>query len=151
VAIVMFVDNVLRGPNNSPIYQGLAMYRLFNDNNRVVLLCENRETTNRWLLTHRINKLDDLIDQSVSGRGTDKRIQQVEHCRSLGKVDFVVTGDTDIAKELLEHGIDSMLFLHPQYIRPEFRPDGRQGVKMWKEIEDEVNKQIELYKEDPRT
>jgi hypothetical protein len=148
----MFVDNVLRGAGNAPIYQGLALYRLLNDTNRVVLLCERKEEANRWLLTHRINKLDDLIDQTVIGRGEDKRLQQVEYCRSQGKVDFVVTGDIDLGKDLLEHGIDTFLFLHPMYIRPEFRPDGREGgPKHWKAIEEEVDRQLELYKEDPRT
>ena len=63
----MFVDGVLRSESGSPIYQGLALYRMFNEDVRVILLTDEREKTNRWLLEHKINKFDDLIDRNVPG------------------------------------------------------------------------------------
>ena len=150
MAIVMFVDGVLRSETGSPIYQGLALYRMFNEDVRVILLTDEREKTHRWLLEHKINKFDDLIDQNVPGVIDDPDFEQVKYCRSQGKVELVVTGDTDLAKKMLEIGLDTLLFLHPSYLRPEFRPDGRQGMKSWAAIEEEMDKQIEMMKEDPR-
>lgn len=146
----MFVDGVLRSETGSPIYQGLALYRMFNEDVRVVLLCDERAKTNRWLLEHKINKLDDLIDRDVPGVLDDPDLEQVKYCRSQGKVELVVTADIDLAKKLLEIGLDTLLFLHPTYLRPEFRPDGRQGMKKWASIEEEIDKQLEMLKEDPR-
>jgi len=146
----MFVDGVLRSETGSPIYQGLALYRMFNEDVRVVLLCDDYAKTNRWLLEHKINKMDDLIDYSVPGVLNDPEFEQVKYCRSQGKVEVIVTADTDLAKKLLEIGLDTLLFLHPSYLRPEFRPDGRQGVKSWKSIEAEIDKQLEMIREDPR-
>lgn len=146
----MFVDGVLRSETGSPIYQGLALYRMFNEDVRVVLLCDDYAKTNRWLLEHKINKMDDLIDHNVPGVLDDPEFEQVKYCRSQGKVEVIVTADTDLAKKLLEIGLDTLLFLHPSYLRPEFRPDGRQGVKSWKSIEDEIDKQLEMIREDPR-
>jgi len=150
LSIVMFVDGVLRSQTGSPIYQGLALYRMFNEDVRVVLLCDDYAKTNRWLLEHKINKMDDLIDYSVPGVLNDPELEQVKYCRSQGKVELIVTADTDLAKRLLEIGLDTLLFLHPSYLRPEFRPDGRQGMKSWAAIEEEIDKQIEMMKEDPR-
>ena len=146
----MFVDGVLRSESGSPIYQGLALYRMFNDDVRVILLTDEREKTNRWLLEHKINKFDDLIDRNVPGVLEDPDIEQVKYVRSQGKVELVVTSDTELAKKLLEIGLDTLLFLHPTYLRPEFRPDGRQGIRSWAAIEEEIDKQIEMIKEDPR-
>jgi len=150
LAIVMFVDDVLRSDTGSPIYQGLALYKMFNEDVRVILLCDDKARTNRWLLEHKINKFDDLVDLNVPGVLDDPDIEQVKYVRSQGKVELVVTGNTDLAKKLLEIGLDTLLFLHPTYLRPEFRPDGRQGMKSWAAIEDELDKQIEMIKEDPR-
>jgi len=146
----MFVDDVLRSSTGSPIYQGLALYRMFNEDVRVVLLTDDRDKTHRWLLEHRINTFDDLVDRNVPGVLDDPDLEQVKYCRSQGKVELVVTGNVELAKRLLEIGLDTLLFLHPTYLRPEFRPDGRQGVKAWADIENEIDKQIEMIKEDPR-
>ena len=150
MAIVMFVDDVLRSSTGSPIYQGLALYRMFNEDVRVVLLTDDRDKTHRWLLEHRINTFDDLVDRNVPGILNDPDLEQVKYCRSQGKVELVVTGNVELAKRLLEIGLDTLLFLHPTYLRPEFRPDGRQGMKAWADIEEEIDKQIEMIKEDPR-
>ena len=146
----MFVDDVLRSSTGSPIYQGLALYRMFNEDVRVVLLTDDRDKTHRWLLEHRINTFDDLVDRNVPGILNDPDLEQVKYCRSQGKVELVVTGNVELAKRLLEIGLDTLLFLHPTYLRPEFRPDGRQGMKAWADIEEEIDKQIEMIKEDPR-
>ena len=146
----MFVDGVLRSESGIPIYQGLALYRMFNEDVRVILLTDEREKTNRWLLEHKINKFDDLIDRNVPGVLEDPDIEQVKYVRSQGKVELVVTSDTELAKKLLEIGLDTLLFLHPTYLRPEFRPDGRQGIRSWAAIEEEIDKQIEMIREDPR-
>ena len=150
MAIVMFVDGVLRHNSNSPIYAGMALYRMFSEDMRVVLLSEDKEKTHRWLLEHKVNTYDDLVDNTAPGILENPELEQVKYCRSQGKVELVVTANVELAKDLLEQGIDTLLFLHPNYLRPEFRPDGRQGVRSWKAIEEEMDKQMEMLKEDPR-
>lgn len=150
MAVVMFVDGVMRSDTGSPIYQGLALYRMFNEDVRVILLTDDRDKTHRWLLEHKINKIDDLIDRNVPGVIDDPELEQVKYCRSQGKVDVVVTADTDLAAKLLKEGLDTLMFLHPTYLRPEFRPDGRQGQKSWSAITAEMDRQIEMIKDDPR-
>ena len=150
MSVAIFVDGVLRGDGNVPIYQGLALYRMFNEDIRVVLLCEDKTLVHRWLLEHKINKLDDIMDYTVPGILNDPDFDLVKYVRSQGKLDLVITADIELSKKLLEIGMDTLMFLHPSYLRPEFRPDSRQGVRSWSEIEAESEKQIEMRREDPR-
>lgn len=150
MAIVMFVDGVLRTDSGAPIYQGLALYKMFNEDMRVVLLCEDKPKTDRWLLQHKIVTLDDLVGRDVPGVLNDPEFEQVKYLRSQGPVDIVITSNIDLSKKLLEEGIDSLLFLHPSYFKAEYRPDAPTGKRRWAEIEGEIDRQIEMLKEDPR-
>lgn len=150
MAIVMFVDGVLRTESGAPIYQGLALYKMFNEDMRVVLLCEDKPKTDRWLLQHKIVTLDDLVGRDVPGVLDDPEFEQIKYLRSQGPIDVVITSNIDLSKKLLEEGIDSLLFLHPSYFKAEYRPDAPTGKRKWAEIEDEIDRQIEMLKEDPR-
>lgn len=151
MAILITLDDVLR-IKKKPIVSGVALYRCLNEFHRVFILCEDKAEAENWLVSNKISKVDNLIDkeyvQKEYGRSLLKR--QVDYARSQGKVDFVVTSDTELAKDLLEEGIETLLFLHPQYIRPEFRPDMGQGVRRWADIQAEIDKQNEMYFEDKR-
>lgn len=151
MTIVMFIDGVLRSHTGTPIYQGLALYRLFNDNNQVILLGTHKGKDDRWLKEHKINKLDDLIDYTIPGM-TDEfpEWRQIEHLRGKGPVDLVITSDPKVVHKLLQVGMTSLMFLQPAYIKEEFRPDSRGGVKVWQDIDAEITKQIENLFEDPR-
>lgn len=150
MAIVMFVDGVLRTESGAPIYQGLALYKMFNEDMRVVLLCDDKPKTDRWLLQHKIVTLDDLVGRDVPGVLDDPEFEQIKYLRSQGPIDVVITSNIDLSKKLLEEGIDSLLFLHPSYFKAEYRPDAPTGKRKWAEIEGEIDRQIEMLKEDPR-
>jgi len=150
VVILMFLDGVLRTNTGSPIYQGLAIYRLFSESNRVVILCKDKEKDDIWLREHKINKLDDLIDHNIPSMTDFPEYRQVEYCRGQGAIELVVTSNPELAKKLLEVGITTLMFLQPAYLEEKFRPDGRQGIRSWKDIKDEIVKQQDSILEDPR-
>ena len=150
MSVIMFVDGVLRSHTGAPIYQGLAIYRLFNDGNRVVLLCNDRAKDDRWLKEHKINKLDDLIDKSIPLLTDFPEYRQVEYCRGKGTIDLVITSDPELAKRLIEVGITTMVFMQPSYIQERFRPDSSEGRRTWGAISDEIKKQQDTLLEDPR-
>ena len=54
------------------------------------------------------------------------------------------------AKELLERGFRTLLLLDPEYIDPASRPDNKNGRKSWDDIQAEIDKQQEMFAEDPR-
>jgi hypothetical protein len=148
MSVLVFLDGVLRKDIGSPIVQGVALFRSLQEKRRTVILCKEKSEVEIWLRQNNIIKVDDVVSHEDAKSTTD--VDLVEYCRSRGYVDTVVTADPDVAKELLERGITSLLFLSAKYIRPEFRPDGRKGVKSWEALQHEVDRQEELYREDPR-
>lgn len=150
MTFLMFLDGVLRSHTGTPIYQGLGLYRLLAENNRVLLLCEDKEKDDVWLRQHKINKIDDLIGRDIPSMTDFPEFRQVEYCRGMGPIEAVITSNPKLINELLKVGVTSIAFLHPSYIKEEFRPDSRSGIKTWASIEDEIVKQQDEIKEDPR-
>lgn len=148
--ILIFLDGVLRrAKDRSPIQEGTSLYKSLSEKTRVVVLAENKLEAERWFKENGMSqKLDDIVDYKDKA-ADDQKFRQVDYCRSNGKISYVVTDDVDLAAKLLESGVTTYLFLAPRYIRPEFRPDGR-GRKSWDAVIEEIDKQQELYSEDPR-
>jgi hypothetical protein len=147
----MFVDGIIRRERDqSIISEGSKLYKTLNENNRVVLVTKDAERTEIWLKMHNLGtKLDD-IQEIVDTPLPEPELMTVEVIRSQGKIDYVITDNSVLAKRLLESGFQVLVFLNPRYARPEFRPDGREGKKSWEEITEEIDKQQGLYSEDTR-
>jgi hypothetical protein len=149
--MAMFIDGVLRSHTGSPIYQGIAMYRLLNHNNKIYLLSSDRKKDEIWLKQHNIFGIDDLIDENIPGVIDDLPFRQVEYCRSQGGgFELAITSDPELTAKLLSIGVTTLMLLHPTYLREEFRPDSRQGIKSWSDIVSEIEMQKDNFKEDPR-
>jgi hypothetical protein len=151
MSVVVFVDGIMRRERDqSIIMEGVALYKSLNETNRVILVCEDAERTDIWLKTNNLaKKLDDII--GIVDTPLDRpKLLTVETIRSKGKIDYVVTEDTELARQLIEVGIPVLVFLNPRYTRPEFRPDGREGRKSWTDINNELDRQQGLYDDDAR-
>jgi hypothetical protein len=150
MSVLVFVDGVLRHHlNKQPLTEGVALYRLIKSGNSIVVVGnDKKEVTEHWLRSHKID-FDDILENSDVKHGTDS-FAQCEHLRSKGKVEHVVTSDPDLSKRLLASGYTVLMFLHPIYLRPEFRPDSPNGVKPWADIEKEYDRQLGLYMDDSR-
>lgn len=149
MAVLMYVDGVLSNKGIA-IKDGLALYRTLQEKMAIILLCEDKEKTDRWLKENKLMKTDNIVDNKIPGVLDDIKFRQAEWCRSQGPVDYVVTSDLDLGKKLLEFGFRVLLFLDPVYLDHKFRPDTRTGVKSWSDIQAELDKQQDLYLEDPR-
>ena len=151
MTVLVFLDGVLRrrGEDKSPIVEGTAIFKAMSMFTRVVVIADDAQDADRWFKSNGLSqKVDDIIDYKPPVL-ENVPYKQVQHVRSKGRVDIVITDDIELSKELLESGVASYLFLHPKYIRPEFRPDGR-GRKSWDEVTEELDKQQGLFTEDPR-
>jgi len=151
MSVVIFVDGVMRRVRDqSIIMEGVALYKSLNETNRVILVCDDAERTDVWLKTNNLaKKLDDIM--AVVDTPLERpRLLTIETIRSKGKIDYVVTEDTELATQLIEMGIPVLVFLNPRYTRPEFRPDGREGRKSWNAINEELDRQQGLYDDDAR-
>jgi len=150
VAILMFVDGVLRSHTGSPNRQGMYLYRTLREHTQVFLLCSNKARDDRWLKENKVNLVDDLVGEDIPLSIDWLEWRQVEYCRGRGQIEYVITSDPKLATKLLESGVTSLLFLQPIYISEKFRPDSNEGRKSWAQIQDEIVRQQELYVEDHR-
>jgi hypothetical protein len=151
MSVLIFLDGVLRKTHDkSPIFEGLNLYKGLNEVNRVLVLVDDQEKAELWFKANTLNaKLDDIMGPSKI-KSDNPKLQQVLDCQSKGKIDLVVTEDSDLAKDLLERGFTTLIFISPKYSRPEFRPDSRSGIRSWTQILGELDRQKELYNEDVR-
>ena len=150
MAILMFVDGVLRSHTGSPNRQGMYLYRTLREHTQVFLLCSNKARDDRWLKENKVNLVDDLVGEDIPLSIDWLEWRQVEYCRGRGQIEYVITSDPKLATKLLESGVTSLLFLQPIYISEKFRPDSNEGRKSWAQIQDEIVRQQELYVEDHR-
>lgn len=149
MAVLLYVDGVLSNKGVA-IKDGLALYRTLQEKMAVILLCEDKEKTDRWLKENKLMKTDNIVDNKVPGVVGDVKFRQAQWCRSQGPVEYVVTADVDLAKTLIEYGFRTLLFLDPVYLDHKFRPDTKDGRKSWAEIQAELDKQEDMYLDDPR-
>jgi len=149
MAVLVFLDGVLRNKKNAPIPNGMLLYRSLNENNRVLILCKDKEKDHNWLKQNKIFKLDDLVDQKLTYLGDNPEYRQVEYVRGLGPVDYVITENPELAALLLQQGITALVFLNPLYTDDRYRPDSL-TKKSWDEVVQELDKQEETLMEDPR-
>lgn len=150
MAILMFIDGVLRSQTGSPIPTGVSLYRTLREKTQVFLLCSHKERDDRWLREQKINLVDDLVGPDIPMSGDWIEWRQVEYCRGRGQIEYVVTSDPELVAKLLTAGVTSLMFLQPIYISEKFRPDSREGRKSWKDITDEIARQQDFYMEDRR-
>jgi hypothetical protein len=148
----MFIDGVLRSSTGAPIYQGLGIYKLLQEANKIYIFSNDVAKDERWLRENKLwSNTDDLIGPNVVPIGEDVSFGQVMHCRTLGgSFEMAITSDPELAAKLLEKGVTTLMMLHPLYIDERHRPDGRKGVKSWNDIKAEIEKQQDQLAEDRR-
>jgi hypothetical protein len=150
--IVMSLDGVIRADNGDLIPPGLILYRGFHSLGRVILLTElDRVRAEAWCVLHNLADYDELIDQTVVIDPDEPlRLRQLHVARSRAPIDFYLDSDPTWVAKAFEMGITSVLFSHPSYARPEFRPDAPKGIRPWDELVAERTRQQAMIAADKR-
>ena len=153
VAIV--VEGILRQPNDSgSIISGLLLYKSLVKDHRVTLIFDssNKEKIQYWLLTNSLTEhigeiYWEIADPEEVGA---RRISQIGRLRSSGPLSVVFESDTTAATALMNVGIPTFLYLHPQYMHPEFRPGHTTEPTPWNQLLAEKIRQQEARATDTR-
>jgi hypothetical protein len=153
VAIV--VEGVLRQPNDSSsIISGLLLYKSLVKDHRVSLIFDssNKEKIQYWLLTNSLtDHVGEIYWEDVDSDDVKiRRIAQVGRLRKNGPLSMVIESDMDAATALFNAGIPTMMYLHPIYAHPEFRPGNSKGPTPWNELLAEKIRQQEARATDTR-
>lgn len=150
MSIVLFMDGVLRTDTKVPIFEGIYLYRALSADSTVLLACEDEQEALRWCKEHKINDVDGFIGDSKVTAADGKDWLKVQLQQAAGRVYFVITSNMELAKTCLENGVKVLNFLHPVYLSPKFRPDGREGRRSWDAVVGELDKQLNMLVEDER-
>lgn len=150
MAIIVFMDGVLRSDSRVPIFEGLALYKSLNATGTVKIACDDAEEAARWCKEHKLSDNDGFVSDSSVGEYKDKDLLKVQHVQAQGPLHLVITADVDLATRLLEKGVKTLLFLHPIYFNAKFRPDGREGRKSWDDLVGELDRQVNMLMGDKR-
>lgn len=83
------------------------------------------------------------------------REDRVEHLRTIRygygyPVSLVVEPDPDLAIDIMAEGYTVLLFMHPAYAKPEWRPDHKDAVMSWDELKTLRRKDIDRRMTDVR-
>lgn len=140
-----------------PVQTGLKLFVGLRSMFKIVLLTDELDTSlvEHFLKQNGIDGHAYLIPRrpwEVDLDHTQLRMHQLERLRGeLGMpISLMVDHDPKVCAQAMFKGVVGLLFAHPQYARPEFRPDDLRGVKAWADIEVESARQRELKGSDPR-
>lgn len=152
---VITVEGVLKSiVGDNPIQTGIGLYHSLCESHRVFLITDDEpKRTAHWLKLNGLTRHMRLIGTDVTDPLEDaaKRRAQLAMIRAEGEpIAFVVDPNPAVAKSLLLAGLPTLLFVHPQYSRPSFRPDYQGRVIPWAELAAEVERQQLLRNSDNR-
>ena len=142
-------------PNDAPIWIGTQMYHALATQFRVVIdsVHDDINEIEHWLqvnalkrhtlILHRAPEMIDLEEAQV------RSVHLIEW-RSQGfDVALYVTTDPVVAAHMMRMGVPTLLLAHPQFSRPEYRPDHEHELRRWDDIEDEITTQMQLREPPP--
>ncbi len=148
--LALTIDGFLRNDAHKQSDDGVKIYAGLCEAYRVVLLTDDHPVkAEYWLKSKGLSEHAMVIGHTVLRRNDSLRIDQIDHLRTEGPVGLVIDPDPAVMAYCLSVGIPGMLYLHPQYSRPEFRPDAP-APRSWDQINAELDRQSGLLSQDKR-
>lgn len=146
------LDGVLRDPRTQAIRpQGLTLYRALTGVGRVAVLCgSDVQLASYFLATNGLVQHGSLIPEALDSAPTtwERRLSQIGELRKQGShIEMVIEPDPQVAAYLLDNGIPVMVYLHPQFTTPSFRPDYESVAKPWDDLVERVDYQVAMRAE----
>lgn len=142
---VISIEGVLRDRSGRKIIDGVKLLMALAPHYRVVVASESHDTAadEMWLRLEGIKGHQEVLPSvATSYRGNDRLSSQVEHLRAFGHlVDLIVDVDPGRIAHLMSQGYLCLLFAHPQFARPEFRPDFEREPRPWDDLAAEIEMQ----------
>lgn len=148
MTVLIACEGVLRNTTGAPIPEGISLYAMLCQGYRVSLCLDGplREAEH-WLRVNGLDRHDHVLDSSVEYAGVDLRDRQMEIERISSRIDMVLDPSPERVASAMRKGIPALLFMHPRYTRPEFRPDLTRKIRPWATIAAEIDAQKEIERD----
>lgn len=155
VNVVIAIDGVLKRPDSDAVIPGGQLLYHGLSETHVVHLADEDHTFNRsktlaeqWLKRSGFTKHIRVIKPQTSD--TYGLLGGLQSLRADLHVDLVVVSDPARAAELIDAGYTTILFTHPRYTRPQWKPDYRGEPRAWDDLVAEIEQQDQHYAQDAR-
>ena len=119
--------------------------------NRVALGSTDRDDDDLWLHSEGMRDHQEVVEDTPGFlRGGDHLLSQIDYLLGRGQeVSIVIDADPDNIARVMHRGVTALLFCHPKFSRPEFRPDYQHQVRPWDSIVQEIETQAALERSLP--
>lgn len=139
-AVAIVLDGVLRKPLDveAQDFGANLLYGALSDQFRLVVLgSDDTRRDDHFLLVNGMARHIRVEPDHPKGI-----LGQLRNLRQEGFVfEFVVLADPQDAMILVQNGYSTLLYTHPTFSSPAFRPDYTGGIRSWYELETEVDLQ----------
>lgn len=141
---------------STPISEGLALVGALSTTYSIAVVSNETDPAEirDWMKDHGMAQFFSYAVPRKVGMPEDRPgriLAQVEYLRSTGfAVGMVVDADPATVGLMLVKGYTGLVFSHPTYARPEWRPDDEAGARSWDEIVAETQRQNRLKAGDGR-
>jgi hypothetical protein len=143
-------------PNGAPVWTGIQTYHALATQFRLVVDTAHDDITEieHWLKVNSLNRHTLVLQcepEEAALGPVELRQAHLAEWRAHGfDIALWVTSDPLVAASMMRAGITSLLFAHPQFARPEHRPDHESTLRPWDAIEEEITAQLALREQAPR-
>lgn len=130
---------------NGPIKEGLLLCHALRSTAQMSFYTENGEERARYWLQREGIREGLKVYPNVTG---------VEDLITKARFDghdmqLIVTADPEHARQAFNAGLQSLLFIHPAYGRPEWQPGHEDEIRPWDQmVEEVVEKRLQLAADD---
>lgn len=138
-ALLVSYEGVLFDTRRSRgIHHGYRLVQSLALSNRVVLMTSGTEASvsHQMRTEGLLSSISDVIDVSVDLPPMELWKRQMEVAVSRAAVDTVLSGDPDVVEWGSDHGLVSLLYVHPRHANPVVRLSN--GGRKWSEVLDEL-------------
>lgn len=135
---VLTLEGVLRRTGNQLDPKGRVLYEAFTATTRTVILTAEDRLGAEWFLrTNNMMQHADLIsvEEWVAPDEAGRFLRAMDKVRAPGvSVDSVIVANPETAEALFSAGFPVLLYAHPIYTVPSFRPDYKSVAKPWNKL-----------------
>jgi hypothetical protein len=137
VALV-FYEGVLQTSKDRPLLDGFLLVQALGQSYRLVVATSGtQERVEHQLRTERLQDLvTEVVDKTADLPPLPLWQRQIESVRSKYGIALMLSADPEMVAWSLERRVTSLLFAHPGYARPPYRPE--QGSRSWERLVEEL-------------
>lgn len=153
--IAMVVEGILKPYDDDyALPAGVRLYRALVETHRVVLIIDTdkRKETEFWLQMHGLVGHAGVIynDPGNPEDKVERRDWQIKQLKQHAPLNYLIESDPSVVERMLENGVPTFFYVHPEYIHADHRPGTKQELTSWDSLMSAVRREKELRVGDTR-